>query len=107
VIPKLKRVRIQRVDMDEKRADKIDAKVAAFGKELESKGWQAVVRAHDRDSRSVVYLKWVDQVVQGVVAMHVDQSGKASFVNVVGELHPEQIARVGAKFDIDGLDNLK
>ena len=93
--------------MDEKRAGKVDAKVAALGKQLEGRGWQAVVRAHDKDSRTVVYLRWVDDVVQGVVAMHIDDHGRAAFVNVVGELDPEQIGRLGARFDIDGLDRVK
>ena len=107
LLSRLKQIRIQTFDMNESRSQKVQAKVGELGKQLEGKGWQPIVRAHDKDSHTCVYLKWGGQVIEGVAVMSVEADRKASFVNVIGDIDPEQVGRLGASFDIDGLDDLK
>jgi hypothetical protein len=103
----LRQVRVASFDIGSDRAEKVDAKIADIAKRLEGKGWVKVVRTHEADSQAYVFLKLVDGAIDGVVVMDVDSNGKASFVNVVGRIDPEQLGRLGTKFHIDGMDRIE
>jgi hypothetical protein len=103
----LRQVRVASFDIGPDRAEKVDARIADIAKRLEGKGWFKVVRTHKADSQAYVFLKLVEGAIDGVVVMNVDSDGKASFVNVVGRIEPEQLGRLGTKFHIDGLDRIE
>jgi hypothetical protein len=45
--------------------------------------------------------------MQGLVVMDINPHDKASFVNIVGEIDPEQIGRISSKFHIGDVDSLE
>jgi hypothetical protein len=107
MLRKLKQIRVQTYKIGESRADKVEEKTTEVAKRLEGNGWQTVVRVRERrQERTYVYMKWVDKKVQGLVVMNVNpHEDEASFVNIVGEIDPEQLGRLGHKFNIDALDD--
>ena len=47
------------------------------------------------------------RVIAGMVVMVVSpEDDETVFVNIVGQIDPEQIGRIGRKFDIDPLDEM-
>jgi len=65
------------------------------------------VVAQQKDQDVGVYLKMTDKgAVQGLTAVVMDGKEHAVFVNVVGEIKPEQLALLGEKLHLDPLKNI-
>jgi hypothetical protein len=45
--------------------------------------------------------------IAGLVVMAVEPGDEAAFVNIVGDIDPAQIGRLGRKFDIEPLDSIR
>jgi len=91
---------------DENKAD-LDTRAQKICKDLESKGWEKVVTAQQRDQNVGIYLKTQQNGnVQGLVVVAVDGKKEAVFVNVVGDIKPEQLSTLGDRLHIDPLKKL-
>lgn len=107
VLSKLKLVRVQKFALDEKDAKDVEKKVDDMAKKLESSGWMRVVRVREDVDHVHVYFKIHDEILQGITVMAIEDEDTAAFVNIVGEIDPEQIGRLGAKFNIDELHDIQ
>lgn len=77
-----------------------------LGKSLEAKGWETIVRVRDDGEHVQMYLLASGDVIEGMVVLAVDEyDDEAMFVNIVGEIRPDQIGRIGRKFNIGALDD--
>jgi hypothetical protein len=77
-----------------------------FGKRLEARGWETVVRIRDDGEQVHMYLLTRNDEIDGVVVLAVDEHDEeAVFVNIVGNIDPEQIGRIGRKFNLGILDD--
>jgi hypothetical protein len=76
--------------------------------QLEASGWDRVVAAQDPSGADVgVYLKLRgDEAVEGVVVTVMEGTKQAVFVNIAGDLRPEQLATVGERFNIEPLKKI-
>jgi hypothetical protein len=76
--------------------------------QLDQHGWERIVRVRDGESRVDVSFKPSSQPdqIDGVLIMAIDEGGDAVFVNVVGTMRPEDVARLGQHLDIDELEEL-
>jgi Na+-translocating ferredoxin:NAD+ oxidoreductase RnfG subunit len=91
---------------DENRSD-IEARVLRVRKDLETKGWERIVTAQEKGQDVGVYLKSQNKdTVQGVVVLVLDGKNQAVFVNVVGDIKPDQLAMLGEKLHIDPLKKI-
>lgn len=76
---------------------------------LDQNGWERIVRVREGPDRVDVCLKpssrpgWID----GVAIMALDGDGEAVFVNVVGTIRPEHVARLGEHLEIDALEEVE
>jgi hypothetical protein len=43
-------------------------------------------------------------VIHGLVVMVVEEDDEAAFINIVGDINPVEIARIGRAFHIDSMD---
>ena len=106
ILSKLKLVRVLVYDITSDLATKMSKVTTATAKELDKKGWERIVRVREDGENVDIYLKpsadyeWID----GLVVMVVDDSEEAVFVNIVGQIHPDDIGRLAEHFDIDELD---
>ena len=88
---------------DDNRAD-LTKRAQKIRKELDNKGWERVVTAQKEDQDVVIFLKTEGKdTVQGLVVMVMESNKQAVFVNVVGDIKPEQLAMLGDKLHIDPL----
>jgi len=72
---------------------------------LERRGWQTVVEVHDPEGdTSFLQVRADGERILGLAVMFVDPAdGSAGFINVVGDITPEDVGRIGRTFDIDAL----
>jgi hypothetical protein len=109
---KLKQIRVQTFSIDAEQLLAVEKKTDEVSSRIEAQGWAPVVRVRNRrdNEQTYIYMKFKpDQKVQGLVVMNVEASDnekQASFVNIVGEIDPEQLGKLQRKFDIQGLDSL-
>jgi hypothetical protein len=91
---------------DENRTDLRD-RSEKVRKQMDGKGWERIVAAQ-KDGKDIgVYLKSKNKdTVQGIVVMAMEGGSKAVFVNIVGDIKPEQIAMLGETLHIDPLKKL-
>lgn len=91
---------------DENRSD-IQGRVQGIRKDLETKGWERIVKVQEKGQDVGVYLKTQNkETVQGLVVVVVDGDKEAVFVNVVGDIKPEQLSMLGEKLHIDPLKKI-
>ena len=91
---------------DGNRAD-LMGRVEKIRKDLEGRGWEKIVMAQQREQNVGVYLKTRDKdTVQGLVVVAMDGNNAAVFVNVVGDIKPEQLSMLGERLHIDPLKKL-
>ena len=109
IFGKLQLVRVQVFDVTQELAVKFDAESAKTVKELDKKGWERVVRVKDGGQRVFVYLKPSDDYewIQGITVIAMEDLEDAVFVNIVGDIHPDDISRLGGHFGVDELDSIR
>lgn len=73
---------------------------------LEGRGWQTVVEVHyPEGDTSFLQVRSEGDRILGLAVMFVDPAdGSAGFINVVGDITPEDVGRIGRTFDIDALE---
>ncbi len=81
--------------------------IDALADRLSSQGWQTVVRVRDGEDNVNIQLKTRDDdAILGLFVMANDSDGERVFVNIVGDIRPEEITRIGQAFDIDPLKDV-
>ncbi len=85
----------------------ISARFNDVARSLSASGWERVVRVREGDETVHVLVKALDDRIQGLAVL-VSSPGENEtvFVNIVGEIRPEEIGRIGRRFRIEAIDNL-
>lgn len=109
IFGKLQLVRVQVFDVTSDLATKFDAESAKTVKILDEKGWEKIVRVFEDDQRVFVYLKPSEdyELIQGIVVIAMEGFKEAVFVNIVGDIHPDDISKLGGHFGVDELDSIR
>lgn len=108
ILRKLRLIRVQIFDVDRAAARKFSDAAAETTKKLDGKGWERIVRVRDEGENIDVYIKpssdfeWIN----GVVVMVVNDDDEAIFVNIVGEIKPSDLQKLGDHLDIDELGDV-
>lgn len=94
-------------ELEETTMDAFDRLATDMGDDLADSGWTVVMRTRDVVENTHFYVRLVGDGVAGMVVMSVEAgSDQAVFVNIVGDIDPEQIGRIGQKFQIQGMREL-
>lgn len=109
ILSKLKAIEVRGYPLHPSMFDDIDRRTNELAKRLEGQGWETVVRVRENEERVNVYLKSDGKTIAGLVVMVLDPSEDegAIFVNIVGDIDPQQIGRIGKKFNIDPLSDIR
>lgn len=84
--------------------DEISHQVTRLSDDLVADGWEVFLKFQDRDENVWMFVRVVDDEIGGVVLVSIDRmKNKSVFLNIVGEIDPEQLSSIGDKFGIDGL----
>lgn len=104
LLRKLKAIQVRTFALPPGQHRGIEQRTAELAQRLENQGWDAVVRVRDGDERVHMFVKTAGSTIAGMVVMVIDpQSRESVFLNIVGDIDPEQIGRIGRQFDIGPL----
>lgn len=103
----LQGIRVNVIGVNEDNRADLESRIAKVRKELQGKGWERVVTVQEQKQAVGVYIKTANKdTVQGLVVMVKDGEKEAVFVNVIGNIKPEQISMLGERFNIDPLKEI-
>lgn len=110
LIRTIQHVRVNVVGYDESTRAETTDRVEGVRRELESQGWTQMVtvkEASEAENVAVFVKMGADDSVDGLVVTVIDSRKKeVVFVNLVGNIKPEQIATIGKRLNIDPLAKL-
>jgi hypothetical protein len=74
--------------------------VKAISSKLTEQGWESVVTVNSDDEQVRIFMKFSGENVEGITVMALEED-EAVFVNVIGDLKPDELGKVMDNFDID------
>ena len=103
----LQLVHVNVIGLNEDNRNELEKRSQKLRQELDSNGWERIVSAQNRDQDVGIYLKTQGKdTVQGLVVVVMEGNRQIVFVNVVGNIKPEQLALLGDRLHIDPLKKL-
>jgi len=71
---------------------------------LKRKGWESAVSVRDDGENVHMFVRMQRGEIVGLTVLSVRaDEGESVYLNIVGKIDPEQIGRIGDKFDLEGL----
>ena len=88
------------------KVDKANATLDSVSKKLRADRWETLVTVNDNEENQKVriFSKTTNKVIDGIVVMVVSpekEAGEAIFINIVGEIDPNKIAKITDNLNID------
>lgn len=100
-------VRVNVVGLDDQNRAELEERIQKMRKQLTGGGWERIVTVQQEGQDVGVYLKSKNsEAVEGLVVTVIEGKKQAVFVNVVGNIRPEQLSMLGEKFHIEPLKEL-
>ena len=102
----LKLIKVDVFPMDKTITSEVESIINRISKELESKNWERMVRVKEAKQHIEIYNQFIDDQLSGLVVMSVSDD-EAVFVNIIGNIDPAQLGKLGDKFGIPKLGDIK
>ena len=100
----LELVRVTVIGLDDENRASLEKRMQTIRKELDAKGWERIVTAKKEDQDVGVFLKTRGKdAVQGLAVIVMEGNRQAVFVNIVGDIKPDQLSLLGDKLHLDPL----
>lgn len=106
LLSKLKAIQVRVFDADVRQRDTFERQTSALIDNLTSQGWETFVRVREDDENVNIQLKTQDNTIAGMVVLVTESEGESVFINIVGDISPKEIGRLGRALDIDPLKDL-
>ncbi|HSM68889.1 MAG TPA: DUF4252 domain-containing protein [Xanthomonadales bacterium] len=74
--------------------------VSRVKKNLSALQWSPVVQVNEEGQQVQIFMKMEGEVMDGLTLMAVDGE-EAVFINVIGQLDPEELSQLMGRFDVD------
>lgn len=104
VLSGLQGIHVNVIGLDDSNRSEVTDRAQKIRKDLDSKGWERIVTVQQEKQDVSVFLKSRNkEAVEGLVVVVIDSNNQAVFVNVVGDIKPEQLSMLGEKFHIEPL----
>lgn len=101
-------VRVFNLDGDDKLASDMAELTQTLRDDLYSQGWEEIVRVRDKGDNVNILMRGDGEVMDGVLVMAVSDNDEAVFVNIIGQIYADTLAKilsgsdlVGHNFDVD------
>ena len=114
----LKLVRVNEFKIPKNELTNMEAAVETMDNNLQSKGWDRIIRTNNKGNYTNVYIKKgnnnefvgltivsLEKLLKG--GENSDDSGKATFVNIVGKIDLSTIGKLSEQLHVPGLDKAK
>ena len=103
----IKMVRVNVLGLTDQNRGEVEARVKAVRADLGSFGWERLVTVMNDGQDVGVYLKMDEKsIIQGLAVVVVEGKKQAVFVNIVGNIRPEQLTMLAERLHIEPLKNL-
>jgi hypothetical protein len=100
----LKLVRVNVFKLDDGNRAEVQKRIKDVRANLEAEKWEQIVSVREKNEDVGVYIKTRgEDSIEGLVVTVMDGKKEAVFINIVGDLKPEQLAMVADKLNIDPL----
>lgn len=104
----LKLVRVNIFKLDDKNRGEIEKRIKGVRASLEADKWEPIVSVRDKKDDVGIYIKMRgEEAIEGLVVTVIESKGEAVFINIVGDIKPEQLGMVADKLNIDPLKKIK
>ena len=107
-ISKLMRVTVNVFESDDIDVDQVAASMSTMAEDLDSAGWDRVVRVREDESHVDIYFRLAPDadVIYGIAIM-VAEPGETVLVNIVGDISTDDISALGRRFNLDELVDIE
>ncbi len=103
----LRQVDVNVIGLGEDNRAAVDTRLQAIRTDLESQGWDCLVKVREARNDVAVYVKTNgDEALLGLAVLVVEENQQAVLANLVGDIRPEKISLVAEKFGIDPLKKI-
>lgn len=103
----IKLVRVNVIGLTDDNRTEIEGRIKRVRNSLSGSGWEKIVTAQKDNNDVGVYLKMDAQsAIQGLALTVLEGTKHAVFVNVVGDIRPEQLSMLGEKLNIQPLKDM-
>ncbi len=101
VLSSLKSIRVSVVGMNDKNSSELKERIDSIRKQLREGGWERVVTVQEKNDDVGIYTKMRgNEAVEGIVITVIGGKKEAVFINLVGDIRPEQLASIAEKLNI-------
>ncbi|MCB0730380.1 MAG: DUF4252 domain-containing protein [Ignavibacteriae bacterium] len=104
----LKLIKVNTFEVTPSNSDQLMKRAQMIDKDLMGKKWDRIVKTKSRGEVANVYIKTAgDDEFVGLTVVSIDEGGEAAFVNIVGSINMDALGKLGQKFDIPGIGDIK
>mgnify|MGYP000944543316 CR=1 FL=1 len=97
----LKLIRVNEFMIDNDQKSKYEFTMQSFDKDLQNQKWERIIKSKSSGTHANVYVKKVtDNKFAGLVVMALDKEGKATLVNIVGNVDLKTIGKLSKEFNL-------
>ena len=105
VLKRLLAIRVETYELDSLSNTDYKKTADRVSKFLEARGWETIVSARERGERAKICIKTQGDRIVGLFVISVERD-EAAFVNIVGEVDPAEIGKLGHDLKISPLDSI-
>lgn len=108
VLRGVKSIRINVIGLDDSNRTGLKKRMDAIRAQLTEQGWERLVAVQEKDQDVGIFAKTRgEEAVEGIAVTVIDDKDQAVFINVVGDIRPEQLAQVAEELDLKPLKQIK
>ena len=108
LLDKLRAIRADLYDVAPDRRAELRRRTTETAHLLERRGWQTVVEVRSQTGDlSYIQTRSDGSTISGLSVMFIEPDGNAGFINIVGDVSPEELGRLGRTFHIEPLERMQ
>lgn len=107
LLDRIKAIYVRGFSLGEQEAGQMRDRVSALSSDLRDAGWMRIVRVREDGEQVDVLTRESGDRIDGLAVFVVESGDNGTIlVNIVGEIRPEEIGRIGRRFAIEALEDL-
>ncbi|RKZ00318.1 MAG: hypothetical protein DRQ13_00660 [Ignavibacteriae bacterium] len=103
----LKLVKANVFEVSQANLDELKSRIDQIDSKLTGSNWKRIVRTRSAEETANVYIKQNSNQIVGLAVTTLEADGEAAFVNIVGTIELATIGKLGNKFGIPHLNDVK
>ncbi|MEM1094535.1 MAG: DUF4252 domain-containing protein [Bacteroidota bacterium] len=102
MLTKVTAIQVRGFPLRRSQFETMETKADDWASTLSESGWDTIVRVRNRYEYVNMFVRTRDDAIAGMVVMVLEPGeDETIFLNIVGEIDPAQVGRIGRRFDLD------